>query len=58
MSYEIISIPKDLKNPSIRDRSLFMTGGGPEENNILQKKIPRLTQRADKKFRGPLGIAR
>ncbi len=42
----------------IRDRSLFMTGGAPEENNILWEKISRPTQHADEKFCSPLGNAR
>ena len=38
----------------LRDRSLFMTGGGLEENDILRKNISRPTRHADKTFRGPL----
>ena len=42
----------------VRDRSLFMTGGGPEENRFFRENFSRPTQRADQKFRGPLDIAR
>ncbi len=37
---------------------IYDQGGGPEENYILREKFSRPTQRADKMFRSPLGIAR
>ena len=41
----------------LRDRSLFMIGGSPEENRFFWEKFSWLTQHKDKKFRGPLDIA-
>ncbi len=48
-----------LEKYVLRDQSLFMTGGGPEENRIFRENFSRPTRhRADEKFRGPLDIAR
>ena len=49
---------RPVQSTAFRDRSLFMTGGAPEENNILREIFSRPTRRTDKKFRGPLDIAR
>ncbi len=42
----------------LRDRSLFMTGGAPEEKDILREHFSRPTRRAANTFRGPLDITR
>ncbi len=39
-----------------RDRSLFMTGGAPEENRIFRESFSRPTQRADETFPSPLSV--
>ncbi len=46
-------------NTWLRDRSLFMTGGGgPGSNDFLQEHFSRPTHHAMENFRGPLDIAR
>ncbi len=49
----------DWKHSCLGDRSLFMTGGGvAESNDFLRKIFLRPTLRAEKHFRGLLGIPR
>ena len=60
----ILSICHDLvitqvkKLGSLRDRSLFMTGGGAESNEFLREIFSQPTRHAEEKFRGPLDISR